>query len=111
MAGFVSPALGGILSSLKQKKVANTVVEVVDKVSESLATEREVTVQYLTSGDLITLLAGPEYRKAFTHNVGEVTRQQREFLKERRLQMTKDDLKARWAGKTLEPTPFKEPEK
>ncbi|PQQ29598.1 T6SS phospholipase effector Tle1-like catalytic domain-containing protein [Photorhabdus hindustanensis] len=111
VAGFVSPALGGILSSLKQKKVANTVVEVVDKVSESLATEREVTVQYLTSGDLITLLAGPEYRKAFTHNVGEMTRQQREFLKERRLQMTKDNLKARWAGKTLEPTPFKEPEK
>ncbi|WP_391529615.1 T6SS phospholipase effector Tle1-like catalytic domain-containing protein [Photorhabdus akhurstii] len=111
VAGFVSPALGGVLSSLKQKKVSNTVVEVVDKVSESLATEREVTVQYLTSGELITLLAGPEYRKAFTHNVGEMTRQQREFLKERRLQMTKDNLKARWAGKTLEPTPFKEPEK
>ncbi len=71
----------------------------------------EVTARYLTSGELITLLKGPEYRKAFTHNVGEVTRQQREFLKERRLQMTKDDLKARWAGKTLEPTPFKEPEK
>ncbi|EYU15832.1 hypothetical protein BA1DRAFT_01569 [Photorhabdus aegyptia] len=40
-----------------------------------------------------------------------MTRQQREFLKERRLQMTKDDLKARWAGKILEPTPFKESEK
>ncbi|MBS9437752.1 DUF2235 domain-containing protein [Photorhabdus noenieputensis] len=111
VAGIVSPSKSSVLFSFKQKKVANTVVEVVGKVSKSIAAEREVTAQYLTSGELIPLLAGPEYRKAFTHNVGEVTRQQREFLKERRLQMTKDDLKARWAGKILEPTPFKEPKK
>ncbi|WP_439787084.1 T6SS phospholipase effector Tle1-like catalytic domain-containing protein, partial [Photorhabdus luminescens] len=90
VVGFVFPSSSRVLFLFKQKKVANTMVDAIDKVSRSIAAEREVTAQYLTSGELITLLAGPEYRKAFTHNVGEVTRQQREFLKERRLQMTQD---------------------
>ncbi|MBS9438368.1 DUF2235 domain-containing protein [Photorhabdus noenieputensis] len=107
VVGAANP-VGAALFFLKDKKVGNMLSDAADKVS---VTTWEVTAQYLTSGELIPLLAGPEYRKAFTHNVGEVTRQQREFLKERRLQMTKDDLKARWAGKILEPTPFKEPEK
>ncbi|WP_289997853.1 T6SS phospholipase effector Tle1-like catalytic domain-containing protein [Photorhabdus laumondii] len=107
VVGSTTP-VGAALLFLKDKKVGNMLSDAADKVP---VTTWEVTARYLTSGELITLLAGPEYRKAFTHNVGEVTRQQREFLKERRLQMTKDDLKARWAGKTLEPTPFKEPEK
>ncbi|KTL62557.1 hypothetical protein AA106_20060 [Photorhabdus laumondii subsp. laumondii] len=111
VAGFMSPAAESVLLLFKQNKVANTMGDAIDKVSKGTAAEWEVTAQYLTSGKLITLLAGPEYRKAFTHNVGEMTSQQRKFIEEQRLQTAKDNLKAHWAGKTQEPTPFKEPEK
>ncbi|MGS0630405.1 hypothetical protein [Photorhabdus asymbiotica] len=42
--------------------------------------------------------------------MGKVSRQQRQFIEERRMQIVKDKLKARWAGRTLELTPPGEPE-
>ncbi|MCW7764190.1 T6SS phospholipase effector Tle1-like catalytic domain-containing protein [Photorhabdus luminescens] len=107
VVGAANPA-GAALFFFKGKKVGNMLSDAADKVP---VTKWEVTARYLVSGELMAMLEGADKIKAFTHNVGEAAHQQREFLKERRLQMTKDDLKARWAGKMLEPTPLEEPKK
>ncbi|WP_445374224.1 T6SS phospholipase effector Tle1-like catalytic domain-containing protein [Photorhabdus tasmaniensis] len=110
VVGAVSPA-GNVLFDFKQKKVVNTMVDTLGKVSKVPATQLEMSARDLSTRELIPMLPDAEQTKAFTHNVGEVTSQQRRFIEERRLQIGKENLKARWAGKRLKPTPKGGPEK
>nr|WP_243465209.1 hypothetical protein [Photorhabdus temperata] len=110
VVGAVLPT-GNVLFNFKQKKVVNTMVDTLDKVSKTSATQLEVSAHDLSTRELIPMLPDAEQTKAFTHNVGEVTSQQRQFIEARRVQIGKENLKARWAGKTLERTPRGEPEK
>ncbi|WP_387489735.1 T6SS phospholipase effector Tle1-like catalytic domain-containing protein [Photorhabdus sp. RM96S] len=107
VVGAVSP-VGSALFIFKRKKVGNMVADAID---EAHCTQLEVSAHDLSTRELIPMLPDAERTKAFTHHVGEVTGQQRQFIEARRLQIGKENLKARWAGKTLEPTPLGEPEK
>ncbi|WP_434525484.1 T6SS phospholipase effector Tle1-like catalytic domain-containing protein [Photorhabdus asymbiotica] len=99
--GATSP-VGSALLIFKRKKVGNMLA---DAIGEVHATQLEVSVHDLSTEELIPMLPDAEQTKAFTHHVGKVSRQQRQFIEERRMQIVKDKLKARWAGRTLELTP------
>nr|WP_238591536.1 hypothetical protein [Photorhabdus thracensis] len=105
--GAASP-VGSALFIFKRKKVGNMVADAIDEVH---FTQLDVSAHDLSTRELIPMLPDAEQTKAFTHHVGEVTGQQRQFIEARRLQIGKENLKARWAGKTLELTPRGEPEK
>ncbi|MCT8349956.1 DUF2235 domain-containing protein [Photorhabdus temperata] len=107
VVGAASP-VGSALFIFKRKKVGNMVADAID---EAHCTQLEVSAHDLSTRELIPMLPDAEQTKAFTHHVGEVTGQQRQFIEARRLQIGKENLKARWAGKTLEPTPSGGPEK
>ncbi|MCC8463916.1 T6SS phospholipase effector Tle1-like catalytic domain-containing protein [Photorhabdus bodei] len=107
VVGAASP-VGSALFIFKRKKVGNMVADAIDEVH---FTQLEVSAHDLSTRELIPMLPDAEQTKAFTHHVGEVTGQQRQFIEARRLQIGKENLKARWAGKTLELTPRGEPEK
>nr|WP_242688130.1 hypothetical protein [Photorhabdus stackebrandtii] len=107
VVGAESP-VGSDLFLFKRKKVGNMVAEAIGEVH---STQLEVSAHDLSTGELITMLPDAEQTKAFTHNVGEVMSQQRQFIDARRLQIGKEKLKARWAGRTLEPSPRGGPEK
>ncbi|NHB94597.1 T6SS phospholipase effector Tle1-like catalytic domain-containing protein [Photorhabdus cinerea] len=106
VVGAASP-IGSALFLFKRKKIGNMVANAID---ETHVTQLEVSVHDLSTRELIPMLPDAEQTKAFTHNVGEVTRQQRQFIEERRMQIAKEKLKARWAGRTLELTPSGGPE-
>ncbi|MBS9444238.1 DUF2235 domain-containing protein, partial [Photorhabdus heterorhabditis] len=101
VVGAMAP-VGCALFIFKRKKVGNMMA---DAINETHATQLEVSVHDLSTQELIPMLPDAEQTKAFTHNVGEVTRQQRQFIEERRMQIAKEKLKARWAGKILELPP------
>ncbi|KOY60102.1 hypothetical protein AM629_21265, partial [Photorhabdus heterorhabditis] len=90
-----------------RKKIGNMMA---NAINETHATQLEVSVHDLSTQELIPMLPDAEQTKAFTHNVGEVTRQQRQFIEARRMQIAKEKLKARWAGKILELPPRGGPE-
>ncbi|WP_350307455.1 T6SS phospholipase effector Tle1-like catalytic domain-containing protein [Photorhabdus viridis] len=107
VVGAASP-VGSVLFIFKRKKVGNMVA---DAINEAHFTPLDVSAHDLSTRELIPLLPDAAQTKAFTHHVGEVTSQQRQFIEARRVQIGKEKLKARWAGKTVKPTPSGGPEK
>ncbi|WP_323840670.1 T6SS phospholipase effector Tle1-like catalytic domain-containing protein [Photorhabdus africana] len=101
-------SVGSALFIFKRKKVGNMVA---DAINEAHFTQLDVSAHDLSTRELIPLLPDAAQTKAFTHHVGEVTSQQRQFIEARRVQIGKENLKARWAGKTVKPTPRGGPEK
>uniref|UniRef100_UPI0036DC5235 T6SS phospholipase effector Tle1-like catalytic domain-containing protein n=1 Tax=Photorhabdus sp. RM322S TaxID=3342825 RepID=UPI0036DC5235 len=98
VVGAVNPA-GSVLFSIKQQKIDNALSGAIDK--ESVA-KWKVSARNLLTGEPIPMSPDAELAQAFTHNVGEVSSQQRQLIEEQRLQITKDKLKAHWAGNMLE---------
>ncbi|WP_350307038.1 T6SS phospholipase effector Tle1-like catalytic domain-containing protein [Photorhabdus viridis] len=107
VVGAASP-VGSVLFIFKRKKVGNMAA---DAINEAHFTPLDVSAHDLSTRERIPLLPDAAQTKAFTHHVGEVTSQQRQFIEARRVQIGKEKLKARWAGKMLEPTPRGGPEK